>query len=109
VRINLGRLVITVALLSLPKPQVRVTIETGGYWSTDVFISYWRFNVYSEHVVKIARVVVRRLKLRPVESDDDGDKYRFGPFEYNSLEKPPFAELVTLHLFGRRLQVGMYV
>jgi hypothetical protein len=78
------------------RKQLALEWRTGGY-STQAYIATWRFDVYTEHTIKLARWFVRRYKLEPIEATDDRTTYKVGPFTYTYYDPwgGPEHELLT--------------
>jgi hypothetical protein len=79
------------------RKQLAVELNFNGY-STQVYIATWRFDVYTEHTICLARWLVRKCEVEPVEVTDDHMVYKVGPFTYVSYDPwgGPEHELVTL-------------
>jgi hypothetical protein len=88
------------------RKQLALEWRTYAY-STQVYIATWRFNVYTEHTIRLARWFVRKFRAEPVEATDTCATYKVGPFTYVSYDPWGGPEHEVLTLFGK--QVGFLV
>ena len=79
------------------RKQLALELRTHAY-TTQMYIATWRFDVYTEHTIRLARWFVRKYQVEPVEVADDHITYKIGPFTYTSYDPwgGPEHELVTL-------------